>query len=141
MLTIIILALLSALFVWLTTVSDKKNWADPIGIVFFVFGLVSAGTLVVLLFIIIPCRVSFKYEKAQYDIVKEMVEEYKDGGCGEGEFVGLADGVFEANRMVEKHKLFSSNPFFNIWYSKDLGKLEHLSLETGGGKQPRGGGE
>jgi len=123
MLTIITLLTLGTGLFWL---GARKEIAPAA----FLGGALCLAAIVCLL-TLININNRFEEEKEHYANLKMQVEDYNalPDSCKNVSFeYDIREDVLRMNNDISDHKVMSRSPWVNIWYCKDIGKLEKLQI-------------
>ena len=105
--------------------SSYNDWDIFCGFALIVNVIVS-GCLIASIF----CRLHFPGEVIEYENLKAQVEVYNtDTTHNSIEAYSLREDVLKVNNNVKKHKVYSRNPWTNVWWSKKIGDLEPIELK------------
>lgn len=68
-----------------------------------------------------------------YETLNEMVESYKKGDANWSSDsnvynITLYKDVIEMNKTIDKHKVYHDSKWIGIWYSEEIGNLEHIKF-------------
>lgn len=71
--------------------------------------------------------------KCQYNTLKEMVESYKEDNIKWVDNSNiynfqLYEDVIKMNNTIDKHKVYHDSKWVGIWYSEEIGNLEHIKF-------------
>ena len=71
--------------------------------------------------------------KYKYNTLKEMVESYKEDNIKWVDNSNvynfqLYEDVIEMNNTIDKHKVYHDSKWVGIWYSEEIGNLEHIKF-------------
>ena len=71
--------------------------------------------------------------KYEYNTLKEMVESYKEDNIKWVDNSNvynfqLYEDVIEMNNTIDKHKVYHDSKWVGIWYSEEIGNLEHIKF-------------
>lgn len=95
----------------------------------FIGGGMSILFFVILIFMFLTLagiKAEFNTFINRYEYTKNIVENYCYGDYGNT--FELTNQIIEINNTIAEHKAKCDNPWYNVWYSKDIGELEPLFL-------------
>ena len=122
--------ILVGFILWYTTDDVYNDFADTVG----ALGVFLSIGGVVVLFIVSLASVGVKSDwrtlENDYAFTKELIENYEPGD-DYGNVAALTEKVLELNKSISKHRGRHDSPWWNIWYSEEIGNLEPLKLPKG----------
>ena len=121
--TIIFLILGIGLFI-----GGECHWSEVCTVLGTVISIISTLVLIIVICVSIGIKSEWDAIKYDYTFTKELVENYERGDYGN--IVPLTDKVLTLNKTISKHKAYCHNPWFNVWYSDEIGNLEPLMLSN-----------
>ena len=107
-------------------ISGKYYWSEVCTILGTILFIISTFILIIIFCVSIGIKSEWNAIKYDYIFTKELVENYERGDYGNT--VSLTDKVLTINRTISIHKAYCHNPWFNVWYSDEIGNLEPLML-------------
>lgn len=81
----------------------------------------------------IDLKKDWEKTKCQYNTLKEMVESYKEDNIKWVDNSNiynfqLYEDVIKMNNTIDKHKVYHDSKWVGIWYSEEIGNLEHIKF-------------
>ena len=95
--------------------------------------LIGIFILIIVFMTTIDINREFENTKKEYAVLKEMVETYKEGNNewldkNNVYSVNMYKDIMEMNHKIDKHKIFHDSKWYNLWYSEEIGNLEHIKF-------------
>jgi hypothetical protein len=112
----------------------RKKYNDDLEIIGWLFSVLSAVILIIVLVGAYPSKARIEYDIAVYDELKTEVQQLSTLGGDNCELNLLAKGelfnkVREMNNYIDKNRIKSKSPWVSIFYSEEIGNLEKIELK------------
>lgn len=106
-------------------INNRKGYSDNAFVLGWSSIVCSAVALVIMSVVLIDYHTSgFEYNEARYNNLKRQVEYV--GVDGVVTDANLREEVLQMNHDIDKHRVYSKNPWIGVFYSEHLGELEKL---------------
>ena len=110
------------------SISGERYWSEVCTVLGTIISVISTLILIIVICVSIGIKSEWDAIKYDYTFTKELVENYEGGDYGNT--ASLTDKVLTLNRTISIHKAYCHNPWFNVWYSDEIGNLEPLMLSN-----------
>lgn len=112
----------------------RKKHNDDLEITGWLFSVLSAFSLIIILAFDYPSKARVEYDIAVYNELKAEVQQLSTLGGDNCELNLLAKGelfnkVREMNNYIDKNKIKSKSPWVSILYSEEIGNLPKIELK------------